>query len=223
MPMPFDATLKDLAKTRPVDWVTQLDGPPSVPVELLTPDLSTVSAFTNLVFRVGEVLLHLDFQSGPDPNLPARLLLYNVLLYQQYGLPVLTIVFLLRPRADRSDLTGRIRYQARPGHSGLDFTFDVIRLWEVPVEALLAAGLGVLPLATLGQLPAGVALDQALPGIVRAHGESNRRGSAAAGRQNPADFGVCPRRPASAARTSDAAVSRSTCDAGFRHLPSDPR
>src|SRR5438128_1383977 len=162
MPMPFDATLKDLGKTRPVDWVTHFDGPPSAPVELLTPDLSTVSAFTDLVIRVGDIILHIDFQSGPDPNLGPRLLLYNALLHQQYGLPVLTIVILLRPRADRGDLTGRVRYQARAGRSAMDFTFDVIRLWEVPVESLLVAGLGVLPLATLGRLPDGVAADEAL-------------------------------------------------------------
>ena len=72
MPLEFDATLKDLARIRPVDWVTHLDGPPADPVELLTPDLSTVSAFSDIVYRVGGILLHIEYQTGPDPELGAR-------------------------------------------------------------------------------------------------------------------------------------------------------
>ena len=166
MPLEFDATLKDLARTRPVDWVTLLDAPPTSPVEILTPDLSTVSAFSDVVFRVGKILIHLEYQSGPDPVLGARLLLYNALLFREYGLPVLTIVILLRPSADRANLTGSVNYRVRPNRGGMAFTYDVFRVWEDPVENLLTAGLGVLPLATLGRLPEGVALDEALPGIV---------------------------------------------------------
>ena len=143
-----------------------LDLPSSGPVEILTPDLSTLTAFTDVVLRTGDSLLHLDFQSGPDPTLPRRILLYNVLLHDGYGLPVHSIVILLRPRADRGDLTGTLSYAARPGRGHLDFAFEVIRLWQVPVERLLASGLGTLPLAVLGQTPGGRSADEALPEVI---------------------------------------------------------
>jgi hypothetical protein len=149
MPLAFDATLKDLVRSYPRDWLVGLDFPISGPVEVLTPDLSTLTAFTDVVLRVGDGLVHLDFQSGADPHLPRRLLLYNALLHRHYGLPVHSLVVLLRPSANRSDLTGQVRYEGRPGRGRLDFQFEVVRLWEVPVDTLLAGGLGTLPLAPL--------------------------------------------------------------------------
>lgn len=80
MPLPFDATLKELVQAYAADWLAVLDQPSSEPVEILTPDLSTLTAFTDVVLRTGDSLLHLDFQSGPDPSLSRRVLLYNVLL-----------------------------------------------------------------------------------------------------------------------------------------------
>src|SRR5205823_13178633 len=124
------------------------------------------TAFADIVLHLGDRLLHLDFQSGPDANLPRRVLVYNVLLYDQYDLPVHTVVVLLRPRAQRSDLTGRVRYEAQPGRGGLEFTFEIVRLWEQPVDRLLAGGLGTLPLAPLGQLPQGATPEEGLPGVI---------------------------------------------------------
>jgi predicted transposase YdaD len=166
MALPFDATLKDLVQAHAADWLAVLDQPPSGPVEVLTPDLSTLTAFTDIVLRTGESLLHLDFQSGPDPTLPRRVLLYNVLLHDHYGVPVHSVVVLLRPRADRSDLTGSLAYAARPGRGRLEFAFEVVRLWQVPAERLLASGLGTLPLAVLGQMPGGRTLDEGLPQVI---------------------------------------------------------
>jgi predicted transposase YdaD len=166
MPLKFDATLKELVQTYAADWLAVLDEPPSGPIEVLTPDLSTLTAFTDIVLRIGDILLHLDFQSGPDPDLPRRILLYNVLLHERYGLPVHSVVDLLRPRADRGDLSDTLCYAARPGRGRLEFTFEIVRLWQVPVERLLASGLGMLPLAVLGQLPAGHTAEEALPQVI---------------------------------------------------------
>ncbi|MHB1424633.1 MAG: RpnC/YadD family protein [Gemmataceae bacterium] len=166
MPLPFDATLKDLVRNHPADWLAILAEPATEPIRLLTPDLSTVSAYADIVFRIGEHILHVDFQSGADAHLPRRVLVYNALLYEQYGLPVHSIVILLHPRADRSDLTGTVNYEGRPGRGGLTFQFEILRLWEVPVNVLLQSGLGTLPLAPLGRLPEGAAPEEAFPGVI---------------------------------------------------------
>src|SRR5439155_13170859 len=81
MPLPFDATLKQLVQAHPRDWLDALGVPAGEPVEVLTPDLSTVTRFADTVLRIGErSIVHIDFQSGPDAALPRRLLLYNALL-----------------------------------------------------------------------------------------------------------------------------------------------
>ncbi|HZY85817.1 MAG TPA: hypothetical protein VFE78_13365 [Gemmataceae bacterium] len=89
-----------------------------------------------------------------------------MLLHRHYGLPVHSLVVLLRPSANRSDLTGRVSYEGRPRRGRLDFQFEVVRLWQVPVDTLLAGGLGTLPLAPLGQLPGGAAPEEALPAVI---------------------------------------------------------
>ena len=167
MSLPFDATLKDLVREFPADWLAQLGAPLVGEVKLLTPDLSTLTAFADIVLQIGNLMiLHIEFQTGPDPRLPRRVLLYNAVLHDHTGLPVHSVVVLLRPRADRGDLTGRIGYEPIPGRGSHHFLFEVVRLWERPVEELLASGLGTLPLATLGRLPEGVAPEVALPAII---------------------------------------------------------
>jgi predicted transposase YdaD len=56
--------------------------------------------------------------------------------------------------------------QMVPRRGRLDFRFQVIRLWQRPVEELLAGGLGVLPLAPLGRLPTGTRPPAGLAGVV---------------------------------------------------------
>jgi hypothetical protein len=170
MPLPFDATMKDLVQSYPYDWLAQFGMASSAPVTLLNVDLSTISAATDIVLAVGdpiEVLLDLNFQSGRDEGLSRRVLVYNALLHHRYWAPVHSVVLLLRPAADGAELTGTVRYEARPGHGGMNFAFEVIRLWRQPVERMLTGGLGTLPLAPLGQLPPGVTLEEGLPGVIR--------------------------------------------------------
>src|SRR6516165_1075122 len=128
MPLPFDATLKQLVRAHPRDWLDALGVPAGDPVEVLTPDLSTVTRFADTVLRVGDRgVLHIDFQSGPDLGLPRRLLLYNALLHEAYAVPVHTAVMLLRPGAGRAGLRGSVSYQMVPRRGRLDFRFEVIR------------------------------------------------------------------------------------------------
>src|SRR5581483_5296446 len=167
MPLPFDATLKQLVQAHPRDWLAAFHVPADAPVEVLTPDLSTVSRFADTVLRVGDRgIFHLDFQSGPDAALPRRLLLYNALLHEAYAVPVHTAVVLLRPGAGGAGLRGAVNYQMVPRRGRMEFRFEVIRLWQRPAEELLAGGLGVIPLAPLGRLPAGARPPAGLAGVV---------------------------------------------------------
>jgi hypothetical protein len=50
MPLPFDATLKDLAQANPRGLLAAFDPPTTQPVSLLNIDLSTVTTAADLVF-----------------------------------------------------------------------------------------------------------------------------------------------------------------------------
>ena len=76
------------------------------------------------------------------------------------------MLLLLHRRADSSDLTGTLRYELWPGRGSVEFHFQVVRIWEVPVETLLAAGVGVAPLAPLGLFPEGVRPSEAIPDVM---------------------------------------------------------
>jgi hypothetical protein len=135
--------------------------------EVLSPDLSAVTAFSDIVLRLRSELIHLDFQSGADPQLPRRLLLYHALLYHRYGLPVHTVVILLHPRADRRDLSGQVRYAPHDLEGSMDFRFQIVRVWMQTAQLWLRGPLGMAPLAVLGRLSDDRHPVQSLPEVIR--------------------------------------------------------
>jgi hypothetical protein len=74
MALPFDATLKELFRQYLPDWLAVLGFRDRSP-QVLTPDLSTLGAFADTVVRLRRLLLHVEFQSGPDASLGRRMLL----------------------------------------------------------------------------------------------------------------------------------------------------
>jgi hypothetical protein len=92
---------------------------------------------------------------------------YHVLLFAHYHVPVHTVIVLLRPEAAHANMNGVIRYAPRPGRGSMEFSYEVVRLWERPAEELLRADLGVLPLAMLGRLPENLSLEDGLTVIAQ--------------------------------------------------------
>lgn len=183
MPKPFDATVKELVTAHPADWLAQLGVPITAPPEVLSAELSTVSAAADTLIKVGELVVHIDLESGPDDTLARRMLLYNVLAHRHTGLPVHSVAVLLRPNAVGGGPTDGVSYAPRPERGELRFRFETVRAWEIPTEEALRAGIGFLPLAVLAKPPAGTTRAQALPGIVEHIAER-------AAREAPAEAGV---------------------------------
>ncbi len=169
MSMPFDATLKDLGRDGPADFLATFR-PPVGPLSLLNVDLSTVPTAADLVVGVGnplEEVVHIDFQSSAAAWKHADVLVYNALIHAEYHVPVHSIVILLRPQAAHSNLNGRVSYATRSVRGSMNFTYEVVRLWERPAAELLAGGLGTTPLAMLGALPQGVKILDALTAVAQ--------------------------------------------------------
>ena len=91
MSMRFDATLKDLVQSFLPDYEAQMGLSDFAPLTPLNVDLSTVSAATDIALGNGDPpdrIVDINFQSGPDDDLAARVLLYNALLHHRFGVPV---------------------------------------------------------------------------------------------------------------------------------------
>lgn len=162
--MRFDATLKTLLEAGPADW-PRLLGRPAADVEAIDADISTVTGAADKVLRVNgpdPYILHLEFQTGPDAAKPQKLNLYNAVLEDRTGLPVQTAFVLLRPQAFLRAYDGQYRRALGGGMEPYrTFRYDVVRVWEVPPERLLA-GLGTLPLAPIGAVD-----EAAVPDVLR--------------------------------------------------------
>ena len=141
MSKPFDATLKELIRASPTDWLTQLGVPVTGAIEIVSADLSTVTAAADTLVRVGDRIIHIDVESGPDDSLARRMLLYNALAHHRTKLPVRSIVVLLWSNTRLANQTDRVEYE------NLSFVFEVVRVWELPAEGFLHGGLGLLPLS----------------------------------------------------------------------------
>jgi hypothetical protein len=133
----FDATMKDLGRDNPVDFLITFYRPPTGVVALLNPDLSTVTTAADFVLGLGDPLIevvHIDFQTGPSAWKHASTLVYNALLHCNHHVPVHSIVILLRSEAAHTNLNGTVNYASRPEHGSMNFRYEVVRLWEWPAE-----------------------------------------------------------------------------------------
>lgn len=150
----FDATLNSLIDEHLDDWAIFLGtraGVPLGPVTALDTDLSTTLQADRL-FRVegaSPAVLHLELESTGRLGIPAELLRYNVAAWGATGLPVHSVLMLLRPKATATDLTGRFEVIGADGRPYLGFEYTVVRVWQETVEALLSAGVGIAPMALL--------------------------------------------------------------------------
>lgn len=156
MPKPFDSSMKILVEEYPADWVAWL-GHGRAPVEVIDADLATISAATDKVVRVGRGrnrwLLLVEMLASYKSHIPERTHWHSTLLSHRHGLPVRSVIILLRPKADGPAMTGTFE-QACPGEPPyLRFQHRVVRLWQIPAVDLLRGGLGLLPLAAIADTP----------------------------------------------------------------------
>jgi predicted transposase YdaD len=161
----YDPTLKALVERAPADWLPLLQLPPA-PVAVVDADVaSVISGAADTVLRVAAdlpYLLHLDFESGHfSARVPGRLRLYDTVLDYRHDVLVRSVLVLLHPRADSPQLGGEV-VRRFPGEAPYGFLrYQVLRVWQLPPEFLLAGGIGTLPLAPISDVP-----EAEVPGII---------------------------------------------------------
>ena len=152
--MRFDASSKSLSEIFPAEWVAWL-GWPNQRVEVIDADVATVSGAADKVFRVGADapwLLLLEHLASYKGHIPERLHWHSTLIGHRHNLRVRSCLILLSPEADGPAMTGTYREGFPDEPPYLTFEYGVVRLWEQSPERLLAAGVGLAPLAPLGNV-----------------------------------------------------------------------
>jgi predicted transposase/invertase (TIGR01784 family) len=145
----FDNISKFLAAEYPTDFATWLLGR-NIPLTTLSPtelNVDPIRADSVVLMSSPTVALHLEFQTNPDKNMGLRMADYYIRLLQRFpDREINQVVIYLRPTtSDRVMQNEFITAQ-------MTHRFRVIRLWEQPVDAFLAAP-GLLPYAVLSQAP----------------------------------------------------------------------
>lgn len=123
-----------------------LIGHPQGRVQILKTELSLEPIRADFVsfLQVDEEILHIEFQTQPDPEMPLRMLDYFVRLYRRHRSPIRQIVIFLNPTT--SPLV-QVDYLAL---TETQHRYRVIRLWEEPAQALLPCPT-LWPLAVLAK------------------------------------------------------------------------
>lgn len=166
MAKPFDVTLNKLIDGHLRDWGNYLAewigirgvGVHDGDVLAMETDLS-LSMQADRLFHIHrrpsdqqsqrDQVIHLELESSSHRGIPDHLLEYNVAASKRTPLPIRSVVLLLRPSANASDLTGVLQRFDVKDVEYLTFRYTVIRLWEESCERLLNAGPGLAPLALL--------------------------------------------------------------------------
>ena len=153
----YDPTTRNLIEMGPAEWASYLGSPQDDPDKVIVIDsnLSTIAAEADKVLWIKAPkpwIQHVELQAGRDIRLEERSHLYSTLLGYQFQVPVRTNVVLLRPAADGPELTGLREQKDHNGDVYDSFRYNVIRVWEQPVDFVLSCGLTVLPLAPVSKV-----------------------------------------------------------------------
>jgi len=147
----YDQALKRML-TRAHDDFLQLIAPGVVWRAKRSPELPAVARRADLVWEVesdaGEpCVLHIELQTQPDKDIGERVAEYGMRLWLRDHLPVRSVAVFLRPSETLSSSPFVIQWR---GQESLRYSFDIVRLWEISAERVLATNqYGLWPLATL--------------------------------------------------------------------------
>ena len=145
----FDNTCKFLAENFSADFANWLLGEPISLTKIEPSELSLepIRADSIIFLESTEIVLHLEFQTEPNANIPFRMADYYLRLYRKFPTRKLhqTVIYLTPSNSELVHLTHFIQPQ-------LNHQFNVIRLWEEPT-ATFQKSLGLIPLAVLTKTP----------------------------------------------------------------------
>ena len=145
----FDSTCKFLAESFSSDFASWLLGE-SIPLTELSPSelsLEPIRADALILLASDEYILHLEFQTEPDPNMPYRMADYRLRVYRRFPQKQMKqVVIYLTPSQSY------YVYQTAFEIPGTRHEFEVCTLMGTTYSSFLRID-GLLPLAVLTNTP----------------------------------------------------------------------
>ncbi len=143
----YDDTCRFLAEHFSADFASWLLGEPITLTELQPSELSLepIRADAMILLQSDASILHLEFQTRPNPEIPFRMLDYRIRGHRRYREKTMQqVVIYLKPT------NSEFVYQTSFVLENTRHNFQVIRLWEQPASLFLEYP-GLIPFAVLGQ------------------------------------------------------------------------
>ena len=143
----YDNVCKYLAEQFPEDLASWLLGERITLTQMNPTELNVepIRADSMILLRNANLILHLEFQTRPDADIPFRMADYRLRAYRKFpNRRMRQIVIYLIPT------TSELVYQTSFEIPNTHHQFEVIRLWEQPAEVFLDSP-GLYPFASLGQ------------------------------------------------------------------------
>jgi predicted transposase/invertase (TIGR01784 family) len=169
--MSFDSTCRRLAEMFPPDFATWLLGRPIAFTELSPTELSIepIRADSLILLKGESEILHIEFQYKYKKTLPMRLADYRLRIHRKFPNHRIhqVVIYLHKTKSQKV-------FQNYFEIAGMYAEFEIIRIWEVPVETLMSSP-GLLPFAVLGKSHnAKKSLQQAVRSMVEVSDESQQ-------------------------------------------------
>jgi predicted transposase/invertase (TIGR01784 family) len=145
----YDNVCKFLAENYSRDFAQWLLGEPISFTQLSPSELSLepIRADALILLESDQIILHLEFQTDPDPKMSFRMLDYRTRVYRRFPKKTMRQVVIYLKETSSPLVRENAFILPNTRHE-----YEVLRLWEIPAEKMLGLS-GLLPLANLGKTP----------------------------------------------------------------------
>ena len=145
----YDNVCKFLAENYSRDFAQWLLGEPISFTQLSPSELSLepIRADALILLESDQMILHLEFQTDPDPKMSFRMLDYRTRVYRRFPKKTMRQVVIYLKETSSPLVRENAFILPNTRHE-----YEVLRLWEIPAEKMLGLS-GLLPLANLGKTP----------------------------------------------------------------------
>jgi predicted transposase/invertase (TIGR01784 family) len=145
----YDNVCKFLAENYSRDFAQWLLGEAISFTQLSPSELSLepIRADALILLESDQMILHLEFQTDPDPKMSFRMLDYRTRVYRRFPKKTMRQVVIYLKETSSPLVRENAFILPNTRHE-----YEVLRLWEIPAEKMLGLS-GLLPLANLGKTP----------------------------------------------------------------------
>lgn len=145
----YDNVCKFLAENYSRDFAQWLLGEPLSFTQLSPSELSLepIRADALILLESDQIILHLEFQTEPDPKMSFRMLDYRTRVYRRFPQKTMRQVVIYLKETSSPLVQENAFILPNTRHE-----YELLRLWEIPAEEMLGLS-GLLPLANLGKTP----------------------------------------------------------------------